>query len=204
MTEEQSATENLESASLPETKRKPLSIFGLDFSIGALSAWIAVLALLALLAFGLLRNQEGPVRVGDTVPKFTLTTFGGDQIDFQDLEGKVVVLNFWASWCKPCEEEAAELETAWRMYQPRGDVVFLGVDYIDSEPEAMVYLEKFDVTYPNGPDLGTKISQAFRIRGVPETYIIGKDGKLAAFKISPFVSLAEIQGMIDPLLDSEG
>jgi cytochrome c biogenesis protein CcmG/thiol:disulfide interchange protein DsbE len=73
---------------------------------------------------------------------------------------------------------------------------------VDTETEAMVYLEKFNVTYPNGPDLRTKISQAFRIRGVPETYIIGKDGKLAAFKISPFSSLAEIQGMIDPLLES--
>lgn len=98
--------------------------------------------------------------------------------------------------------EAAELETAWRMYQPRGDVAFLGVDYVDTEPEAKAYLEKFEVTYPNGPDLGTRISQAYRIRGVPETYIIGKDGKLAAFKISPFTSLSEIQNMIDPLLES--
>ena len=53
------------------------------------------------------------------------------------------------------------------MYQSRGDVVFLGVDYVDTEPEAMGYLKKFDITYPNGPDLRTSISQAFRIRGVP-------------------------------------
>jgi cytochrome c biogenesis protein CcmG/thiol:disulfide interchange protein DsbE len=158
--------------------------------------------LLALLAFGLLRNQEGPVTIGETAPDFTLTTFGGEKISLGDLKGKVVVLNFWASWCKPCEEEAAELETAWRIYQPGGDVVFLGVDYVDTETEAMAYLEKFDVTYPNGPDLRTQISQAFRIRGVPETYILDQDGKLAAFKISPFLSLAEIQGMIDPLLES--
>ena len=151
----------------------------------------------------MLRNQEGPVTVGETVPDFTLTTFEGEQISLADLKGKVVVLNFWASWCKPCEEEAAELETAWRIYLPGGEVIFLGVDYVDTETEAMVYLEKFDVTYPNGPDLRTQISQAFRIRGVPETYIIGKDGKLAAFKISPFLSLAEIQGMIDPLLEAQ-
>jgi cytochrome c biogenesis protein CcmG/thiol:disulfide interchange protein DsbE len=204
VTEQQSLREDLDSTSLPESKKKPISILGKDFSIGALVAWIAVLGLLVLLAFGLLRNQEGPVTVGEEVPHFTLTTFDGEEINFQDLEGKVVVLNFWASWCKPCEEEAAELETAWRIYQPRGDVIFLGVDYVDTEPEAKAYLEKFDVTYPNGPDLRTKISQAYRIRGVPETYIINKDGKLAAFKISPFASLAEIQGMIDPLLDAEG
>ena len=185
-----------------EKSKRGVAIFGKSFSIGALAAWIAIFALLALLAFGLLRNQEGPVTIGETAPNFTLTTFNGEQISLEDLKGKVVVLNFWASWCKPCEEEAAELETAWRIYQPGGEVVFLGVDYVDTESEAMVYLEKFDVTYPNGPDLRTQISQAFRIRGVPETYILDQDGKLAAFKISPFLSLAEIQGMIDPRLES--
>jgi cytochrome c biogenesis protein CcmG/thiol:disulfide interchange protein DsbE len=186
----------------PRRQKKSVEIGGRQISVGALIAWIGVFALLALLAFGLLRNQEGPVAVGETVPNFTLTTFDGQQISLDEMNGKVVVLNFWASWCKPCEEEAADLETAWRIYEPRGDVIFLGVDYVDTETEAMVYLEKFDITYPNGPDLRTKISQAFRIRGVPETYIIGKDGKLAAFKISPFISLAEIQSMIDPLLES--
>jgi cytochrome c biogenesis protein CcmG/thiol:disulfide interchange protein DsbE len=182
--------------------KKGVDLFGMRISIGALAAWVGIFALLALLAVGLLRNEEGPVTIGETVPNFTLTTFEGEQISLAGLKGKVVVLNFWASWCKPCEEEAADLETAWRIYQPRGDVVFLGVDYVDTETEAMAYLEKFDITYPNGPDLRTKISQAFRIRGVPETYIIDKDGRLASFKISPFLSLAEIQGMIDPLLDA--
>jgi cytochrome c biogenesis protein CcmG/thiol:disulfide interchange protein DsbE len=111
-----------------------------------------------------------------------------------------VVVNFWASWCKPCEQEAADLETAWQFYQPRGDVVFLGVDYVDTEPEALAYLEKFNITYPNGADLGTRISQAYRIRGVPETYIIAPDGKLANAQIGPFTSLAQIKAMIDPLL----
>jgi len=202
MTDIQSTPLDPEINGSPENSKKGVSIFGKSFSVGALAAWIAIFALLALLAFGLLRNQEGPVTVGETAPNFTLTTFEGEQINLEQLKGKVVVLNFWASWCKPCEEEAAELETAWRIYQPGNEVVFLGVDYVDTETEAKRYLEKFDVTYPNGPDLRTQISQAFRIRGVPETYIIGKDGKLAAFKISPFLSLAEIQGMIDPLLES--
>lgn len=202
MSEMPSSTSDQESNRSPERPKKSVSVLGKNFSTGALAAWVGVFALLALLAFGLLRNQEGPVTVGEDVPDYTLTTFEGDQISSDDLKGKVVVLNFWASWCKPCEQEAAELETAWRIYKPRGDVVFLGVDYVDTETEALAYLEKFDVTYPNGPDLRTKISQAFRIRGVPETYIINRDGKLAAFKISPFLSLAEIQSMIDPVLES--
>ncbi|MGW8251211.1 MAG: TlpA family protein disulfide reductase [Anaerolineales bacterium] len=167
---------------------------------GRIFVWVGVLGLLTILALGLRRTQQGPVSVGDKVPNFSLTTFDGQQIDLVDLQGKVVVLNFWASWCKPCEQEAADLESAWRYYQPSGDVVFLGVDYVDTEPEALAYLEKFDITYANGPDLGTRISQAFRIRGVPETYIIDQENVLREVQIGPFSSLAQIQGMIEPLL----
>ena len=168
---------------------------------GRIFVWVGVLGLLAILALGLRRAQQGPVSVGDKVPNFSLTTFEGEQIDLVDLQGNVVVLNFWASWCKPCEQEAADLETAWRYYQPRSDVIFLGVDYVDTEPEALKYLEKFDITYPNGPDLGTRISQAFRIRGVPETYIIDQGNVLRSVQIGPFSSLTQLQGMIEPLLE---
>ncbi len=112
----------------------------------------------------------------------------------------MVVVNFWASWCKPCEQEAADLQRAWEEYRPGGEVVFLGVDYIDTQKEALEYLQRFAITYPNGPDLGTRIAQAFRIRGVPETYIIDPEGELVFVKIGPYSSLAEIRAGIDPLL----
>jgi cytochrome c biogenesis protein CcmG/thiol:disulfide interchange protein DsbE len=158
--------------------------------------WGLLLGLLAILGLGLIRTQQGPVNVGATVPDFTLTTFDGQTIDIRDLRGKVVVINFWASWCKPCEQEAAELEQAYNRYRDE-EVVFLGVDYVDTDREAMAYLEKFGITYPNGPDLGTRISQAFRIRGVPETYLVAADGRLAAIKIGPYASLEEIVGQIE-------
>jgi cytochrome c biogenesis protein CcmG/thiol:disulfide interchange protein DsbE len=187
-------TENPETTIPEETARK-----GPQW--GRILVWVGLFALLGLLAMGLIRTQRGPITVGDRVPNFTLTTFDGQTIQLEDLQGKVVVLNFWASWCKPCEQEAADLETAWRMYQPGGEVVFLGVDYVDTEPEALGYLEKFEITYPNGPDLGTRISQAFRIRGVPETYFIDKDNTLRQVQIGPFSSLAQIQAAIEPLLE---
>jgi cytochrome c biogenesis protein CcmG/thiol:disulfide interchange protein DsbE len=164
-------------------------------------AWVFVLGLLLVVGIMLIRTQKGPIGVGDEVPDLTLTTFGDDLIPFEDLAGEVVVINFWASWCKPCEQEAAELEQAYQMYKEEG-VVFLGVDYVDTETEARQYLEKFGITYPNGPDLGTRISQAFRIRGVPETYIMGPDGRLAAVKIGPYTSLEEIVRQIDGVLES--
>ena len=167
---------------------------------GRLLAWLGLVALLLLLFTALRRTQQGPVGVGVKAPDFTLTTFDGEQISLSDLEGKIVVLNFWASWCKPCEQEAVDLEAAWRLYQPGGEVFFLGVDWTDTEAKANQYLEKFDITYPNGPDLGTRISQAYRTTGVPETYIIDQNGTLAYVKFSPFMSLNEITNAINPLL----
>jgi cytochrome c biogenesis protein CcmG/thiol:disulfide interchange protein DsbE len=167
---------------------------------GRLIAWTGLLLLLVIVGFGLARTQQGPVGVGQKAPDFTLTTFDGQQISLRSLQGKVIVINFWASWCKPCESEAADLESAWQFYQSRPDIIFLGADYVDTEPEAKAYLQKFNITYPNGPDLGTRISQAFRILGVPETYFIDRNGKLAYKQIGPFASLEDIKAIIDPLM----
>ncbi|MEN8172103.1 MAG: TlpA disulfide reductase family protein [Chloroflexota bacterium] len=168
---------------------------------GRIALWGGLFLLLALMAIGLKRTQEGHVQVGQVAPQFTLTSFDGQEYDTADMDGKVIVVNFWSSWCKPCESEAPDLEAAWRYYQDRDDIVFLGVDYVDTETEARGYLTKFDITYPNGPDKGTSISQAYRISGVPETYIIGKDGVLAAAQIGPFRSYDQILSIINPLLE---
>ncbi len=164
--------------------------------LGSVVPWVGLLGLLTLVAFGLIRSQQGPVGVGQRAPEFTLTTFEGTQYESADLLGNVVLVNFWASWCKPCEQEARELEQAYQMYKDDG-VVFLGVDYVDTEPEAKAYLERFSITYPNGPDLGTAISQAFRTRGVPETYVVGSDGRISSVKIGPYSSLEEILEAIE-------
>ena len=168
---------------------------------GVIFAWALVLGLLGTLGLGLARAQQGSISIGSVVPDFTLTTFEGEQIRISDLRGQVVLLNFWASWCKTCELEARELEQVFQMYKDRG-VVFLGVDYVDTEPEALAYLERYGITYPNGPDLGTRISQVFRIRGVPETYIVDPDGRVADVMIGPYPSVEEIiydiQSVLEP------
>lgn len=167
---------------------------------GRILIWAALFVLLFVVGISLYRTQQGPVNIGSRAPDFTVTTFDGQKIALATLKGKVVVVNFWASWCKPCEAEAADMETAWRYYQPGGEVVFVGVAWTDTEPNSIKYLERFNITYPNGPDLRTRISQAYRTTGVPETYVIDRNGLIAYIKLSPFTSLDEIKTVIDPLL----
>jgi cytochrome c biogenesis protein CcmG, thiol:disulfide interchange protein DsbE len=168
--------------------------------------WVFLVALLVIVALGLRRAQQGTVQPGEVIDNFTLTLFSGYEyegrtaVTMNELRGKVVIINFWASWCKPCEQEAAELQEAWEIYQPTGEVAFIGADYVDTEPEARVYLKKFGITFANGPDLATKISQYFRIKGVPETYFIDRDGVLKYVQVGPFSSLQQLQSIIDPML----
>jgi cytochrome c biogenesis protein CcmG/thiol:disulfide interchange protein DsbE len=169
--------------------------------------WVVLMALLVLVGLGLKKAQNPIISIGSEIPDFPLTMFegysyqGASVVNFSDLQGKVVVINFWASWCKPCEQEAAELEEAWRSYEEAGEVVFLGIAWTDTPANSVKYLDRFDITYPNGPDLGSRISAIFnRNLGVPETYFIDRNGVLRSIKIGPFTSLQQIHASIDPLL----
>lgn len=163
-------------------------------------SWLAagvVAALLALLGWGLSRATAGQLDRGPA-PDFELTTFDGGTVRLSDLRDQVVVINFWASWCLPCREEAPVLEATWRAYRDRG-VVFIGVDYVDTEREALAYIQEFDLTYPNGPDLGTRIAQAYRIQGVPETFFVDRQGFLRGVHIGP-ITEEQLVARIEALL----
>ncbi|MCI0478839.1 MAG: TlpA family protein disulfide reductase [Anaerolineales bacterium] len=145
--------------------------------------FVLIIGLILLFAFGL-RARGEPPRSSGAAPDFAITSFEGQTIKLSELRGKVVVINFWASWCAPCRDEAPFLEKTWRQYKDRG-VVFIGVDYIDSETAAKAYLKEFGITYFNGPDIGSEIYQRYRAKGVPETYFVGKDGNLAGNALGP-------------------
>jgi len=161
----------------------------------------ALLALLGLVAFQMSRIgplAAGQVGAGEAAPEFTLQTFDGPAVTLADLRGQVVVVNFWASWCKPCEEEAAALQSTSQKYADQG-VVFLGVAYVDTEPESRAFLDRFAITYPNGPDLRTDISHRYRVRGVPETFVVDQTGTVRKLFVGPTNGDA-LSAAIDQLL----
>lgn len=164
---------------------------------GIVLTFAIVLALLGLLGWGLNKAQKGPVENG-LAPDFTLQGFDGRTATLSELRGQVVVINFWASWCDPCREEAAYLEKTWRKYKDQG-VIFLGVDYVDTEKAALAYIKEFDITYINGPDLKTRISDAYNIQGVPETFFIAKNGEVRGMHIGPIFA-PDLDEKIEELL----
>ena len=165
--------------------------------IGVIVTFALILALLGLLAWGLRKVQAGPLDSG-MAPDFSITGFDGQTVTLSQLRGQVVIVNFWASWCPPCREEAAYLEQTWRKYEGKG-VVFIGVDWVDTEKEALAYIKEFDITYLNGPDVGTRAAQAYNIQGVPETFFVAKNGELRGVHIGPLKS-PQLDEKIEELL----
>lgn len=162
--------------------------------IWALLIFIGVSLILVLIGIRLFQDEGEGVAMGETPSNFELTTFSNETIRTSDLRGKVVLINFWSSWCTTCDEEAVMLEEAWQFYQteePDG-VVFLGVAYMDTEKASLSFLSDYGVTYPNGPDLKSEISSIYQVNAVPETYILDENGSLQYVKFGPFVALEQI------------
>lgn len=169
-----------------------------------------VVAVLGLLVWGMAREQGGFAgiavnsvgQVGRVLPgpaaDFELRLFSVGTFRLSEQRGKPVVVNFWASWCPPCRQEAPVLERAWRRYRDRG-VVILGVDIWDSEQDARGFLRELGVTYPNGPDLTGKIVVDYGLTGIPETIFVRPDGTMARRWVGP-ITEEQITALIDELL----
>ncbi|MCA9932469.1 MAG: TlpA family protein disulfide reductase [Ardenticatenaceae bacterium] len=178
------------------------------FNVTSIVIWVVVIGVLGLAAFGLVRNTTARPEPGEKAPEFHMTFFDGytwdgkTSAELADLQGKVVVLNFWASWCGPCRVEADLLEQASRNYAGQ-DVVFVGIAYSDVEPNSKAYLQEFDITYPNAPDLGTSISDDYDITGVPETFFIDRDGMIYDFHFGP-IDAVKLNSVIERMLADGG
>ena len=135
-----------------------------------------------LLATGLGRDpRELPSElIGQPAPTFSLPRLDdGGTLDLGDLEGQVVVVNFWASWCLPCREEHEALEAAWGRYRERG-VVILGISFEDTDEGALAFRDELGGDWPLAADPDSRTAIAYGVFGVPETFVIAPDGSISA------------------------
>ncbi len=152
-------------------------------------AWVGLLApvvvLLALFAAGTARHQQQlhiseALARGESppVPAVTLPPLAqGPTVSLEALRGHLVIINFWASWCVPCREEAPQLEAVWQRYRDRGLIV-LGIDTQDLESPAREFVSRYKISYPNVRDPDGSVSRLFGATGVPETFFVGADGRI--------------------------
>ena len=182
---------------LPAEEQRPRNRIGL----GSLMLIAGILVVAAVFALALMRQNKTQPTTGPA-PEFSLTTFDGQSFKLSDLNGKVVLINFWASWCGPCKDEAPALQATWEQYKSRGDVVFVGIAYADNGPRSLDFIKQYGITYLNGPDLGTRISEAYHIQGVPESFIIDRKGNVAEF-IYAGISQSALSASLDRALMKE-
>lgn len=183
---------------------------------GRLGRWspliLALLLLLAIVGIWLVQQNEGPSATpapadmtGSPAPDVSLTLLDGDTISLADLEGDVVVLNFWASWCGPCRQEMPELQAYWEQAQAAGeDTTILGVGVrTDTDEKAREFVAQGGFTYPIGRDNNTDepglgpIETAFGIpQAYPATIIIRPDGTVDHYQLGP-VNRAMLRLLVD-------
>lgn len=155
-----------------------------------------IVALGALFAFGLLRGEPDrdipSALLGRQAPAFTLPLYAryqpefGASLNVVDHQGTPLLVNFWASWCLPCYDEAPLLQSFWEEYQDSG-VLFVGVQTQDRQAheEGRAFIDQFDLTFPNGMDDNSAVSLDWGLYGVPETYFVRRDGTVAYRHIGP-------------------
>ncbi|HUZ01917.1 MAG TPA: redoxin domain-containing protein [Thermomicrobiaceae bacterium] len=174
---------------------------------------LIVAALLALLGYTLFapkpqtsalgaggRIEQGSSIVtfaGRAAPQFSIKTFDGKPVSLAQLRGKTVIVNFWASWCDPCKQEAPVLAAVGHTLD--ANTVLVGIDVWDQRSDATAFLAQNDAGYLNGPDNDGSIAIDYGVAGVPETFFISPDGTLLGKYIGPLTSPDQVNTVLKEL-----
>ena len=167
--------------------------------MGAVVALVVAWAFVAGQSLGRDPQQVRSPLLGKPAPALRLPSLDGGRVDSAEWEGDVVVVNFWASWCVPCRNEAPELQAFAERWQDRG-VRVVGIVYSDEESEAAAFRDRYGLTYPQALDPGGRAAIDFGVFGVPETYVIAGDGIVMA-KLLGAVDAATLEGVVASVND---
>ena len=164
-------------------------------TIAAVVGGAVVLAVLVLLVVGLVNKDQIGTSIQEAIdagerpdaPALTLPVLVaadgvgpvGSELSLDDLRGRTVVLNFWASWCTPCQVEAPVLEAVAERYRADGDVVVLGVDVQDLSDEALQFVRETGVTYPTLRDGSDGAKNDYQVSALPESFVVDPEGRIA-------------------------
>ena len=182
----------------------------MDRRILAIVIFLPTVGLIGLLAWAMfqakgtpggfgINNEFGPVAVVERpAPSMTLPLLSGDNLFITDLTGKIVMLDFWSSWCAPCIAEAATLADVYSDYSGRG-VEFVGIAIWDESEAVLDHVARFAVPYPNGHDDMGRIAIDYGVRGMPEKFFIDRDGMLIEKHVGP-ASEEALRSILDRLL----
>ncbi len=158
--------------------------------------------LIGILSYGLFLDptKVPAANIGKDAYKFNVAAVQGGnpegRLKLDDLIGKPMILNFWASWCVSCREEARELEAFWRKH--REDVLVVGIAIQDQAEEAKRFAAHYGKTYPLGLDEDGKAAIDYGVSGVPETFLIDKQGRIIHKEVGP-VSSAQLEALLPKL-----
>jgi cytochrome c biogenesis protein CcmG/thiol:disulfide interchange protein DsbE len=131
-------------------------------------------------------------------PDFDFVTYSGEQIKLSELRGKVVIINFWSSWCPPCLSQLLELQNIREQY-PADDVAILGIAYLDMASSALESVNTLHLTYHIGSDNGTEIADAFGVQGIPETFVVDRQGQIKVHLASLYPA-DKLTSIVDEIL----
>ena len=152
-------------------------------------------------AIGAPLSSSPSPREGFLAPDFTLDTLQGEKVTLSHLRGKIVVVNFWATWCLPCRKETPALEKAYEQYEDSG-MVILGVNLTDQDSVSDVesFVQEFKLTYPILLDRDGSVSNLYQIEGLPTTFFINREGIIRTMIVGGPMSETFIRSKIETLL----
>lgn len=167
--------------------------------IGLVGGLLLIGTVLAVFALTIARGSPGPsARIGELAPAFSLERLDGGRLSLEELRGRPVVLNFWASWCIPCREEAPLLTKLAADYSDRGLMV-VGVVYQDTAANAIDFMRRYGQTYPGLLDPTGRTALDYGVLGIPETYFIDATGAVRWRQIGQIVP-ADLQSSVAKIL----